>query len=63
MGTLGTNPENTRDYLGDPVVTTAIVDRMVHHSIIIHIEGPSWRLYESQKLNRSEKGRPSKKRN
>jgi DNA replication protein DnaC len=51
------------DYLGDPVVTTAIVDRMVHHSIIIHIEGPSWRLYESQKLNRSEKGRPSKKRN
>lgn len=50
------------DYLGDPVVTTAIVDRMVHHSIIINIEGPSWRLYESQKLNRSEKARGSKKR-
>lgn len=50
------------DYLGDPVVTTAIVDRMVHHSIIINIEGPSWRLYESQKLNRSEKVRASKKR-
>ena len=28
------------DYLGDPVVTTAIVDRLVHHSIIITIEGP-----------------------
>lgn len=39
------------DYLGDPVVTTAIVDRMVHHSIIINIEGPSWRMYESKKLN------------
>lgn len=39
------------DYLGDPVITTAIVDRMVHHSIIINIEGPSWRLYESQELN------------
>ncbi len=26
------------DYLGDPVVTTAIVDCMVHHSIIINIE-------------------------
>lgn len=39
------------DYLGDPVITTAIVDRMVHHSIIINIEGPSWRLHESQKLN------------
>ncbi|MCP4756909.1 MAG: ATP-binding protein [Proteobacteria bacterium] len=39
------------DYLGDPVVTTAIVDRMVHHSIIISIEGPSWRMHESEKLN------------
>jgi len=24
-----------------PVVTTAIVDRMVHHSIILHIQGPA----------------------
>lgn len=39
------------DYLGDPVVTTAIVDRMVHHSIILNIEGPSWRMHESKKLN------------
>jgi DNA replication protein DnaC len=39
------------DYLGDPVITTATVDRMIHHSLIIHIEGPSWRLHESQKLN------------
>lgn len=40
------------DYLGDPVITTAIVDRMVHHSIIINIDGPSWRLHESQQLNK-----------
>jgi len=39
------------DYLGDPVVTTAIVDRMVHHSIILNIDGPSWRIHESKKLN------------
>jgi DNA replication protein DnaC len=39
------------DYLGDPVITTATVDRMIHHSIIINIDGPSWRLHESQKLN------------
>jgi len=39
------------DYLGDPVVTTAIVDRMVHHSIILNIDGPSWRMHESKKLN------------
>jgi DNA replication protein DnaC len=40
------------DYLGDPVITTALVDRMVHHSIIIHIDGPSFRMHESGKLNR-----------
>lgn len=39
------------DYLGDPVITAATVDRMVHHSIIINIEGPSWRLHQSQQLN------------
>jgi DNA replication protein DnaC len=39
------------DYLGDPVVTTAIVDRMVHHSIMIHIQGPSYRVHESRQLN------------
>lgn len=43
------------DYLGDPVITTAIVDRMVHHSIIINFEGPSWRMHESKKLNKSSK--------
>lgn len=41
------------DYLGDPVVTTAIVDRMIHHSIILNIEGPSWRMHESKPLNAS----------
>lgn len=39
------------DYLGDPVITTATVDRMIHHSIIISIQGPSWRLHESRQLN------------
>lgn len=40
------------DYLGDPVITAAMVDRLVHHAIIISIEGPSYRMYESKKLNR-----------
>lgn len=43
--------EQLGHYLGDPVVTTAIVDRMVHHSTVISIKGPSWRLKESKKLN------------
>ncbi len=41
------------EYLGDPVVTTAIVDRMVHHSVIINIAGPSYRIHESKKLNQT----------
>ena len=48
------------DYLGDPVVTTAIVDRMVHHSTIINIDGPSWRMHESKKLNAKTR-KPKKK--
>ena len=45
------------DYLGDPVITVATVDRMVHHAIIISIEGPSWRIHESKLLNAGEQHR------
>lgn len=41
------------DYLGDPVITASLVDRMVHHAIIINIDGPSYRIYESKSLNRA----------
>jgi DNA replication protein DnaC len=40
-------------YLGDPVVTAAMVDRMVHHAVIINIDGPSYRMHESKRLNRA----------
>jgi DNA replication protein DnaC len=43
------------EYLGDPVVTAAMVDRMVHHAVIITIDGPSYRMHESKRLNRSVK--------
>jgi len=46
--------EELGDYLGDPVITVATVDRMIHHSIIITIDGPSWRFHESQILNAKE---------
>lgn len=39
------------DYLGDPVLTTAIVDRLIHHAVILNIIGPSWRIHESKRLN------------
>jgi len=49
------------DYLGDPVVTTAIVDRMIHHSVIISIHGPSYRMHESSKINARKNSAPSQK--
>jgi DNA replication protein DnaC len=49
------------DYLGDPVITTAIVDRMVHHSTIISIDGPSYRMHESKRINAKKPSATSKK--
>ena len=31
-------------YIGDSVVTAAIIDRLVHHSHIIKIKGQSYRI-------------------
>jgi DNA replication protein DnaC len=50
------------EYLGDPVVTTAIVDRMVHHAIIINIDGPSYRIHESKRLNQTSQTKDAMKR-
>jgi DNA replication protein DnaC len=43
------------EYLGDPLATASIADRMLHHSVVINIDGPSWRLQQSEQLNRSER--------
>jgi len=40
------------DYLGDDVATAAILDRLVHHSYAITIDGPSWRAHRHSQLNR-----------
>jgi DNA replication protein DnaC len=29
---------------GDPVVATALLDRLLHHAVVVHIEGASYRL-------------------
>jgi DNA replication protein DnaC len=31
---------------GDPVVATALLDRLLHHAVVVHIEGASYRLRE-----------------
>jgi hypothetical protein len=32
------------EVFGDPVVATALLDRLLHHAVVIHIEGASYRL-------------------
>ena len=35
---------------GDPVVATALLDRLLHHAIVVHIEGSSYRLRQHADL-------------
>jgi len=41
------------DYLGDPISTQAILDRIFHHSIKIEIKGPSYRKHEGEQLQKN----------
>ncbi len=38
------------DLFGDPVVATALLDRLLHHAVVIHIEGASYRLRQHTDL-------------
>jgi DNA replication protein DnaC len=38
------------DIFGDPVVASAILDRLMHDAIVFNIRGPSWRLREHHGL-------------
>ena len=38
------------DIFGDPVVATALLDRLLHHAIVIQIEGASYRLRQHAEL-------------
>ena len=37
------------EIFGDPIIATAILDRLLHHSLTINIKGESFRLKEKQK--------------
>lgn len=38
------------DFFGDPVVGTALLDRLLHHAVVFQIEGSSYRLREHADL-------------
>jgi DNA replication protein DnaC len=40
------------EFLGDPITTSAILDRIFHHSVIVKIDGPSYRMYKSELLQK-----------
>ena len=48
--TTNVEEQGWADYLGDPISTKAILDRIFHHSVKIVINGPSYREYQSKKL-------------
>ena len=37
------------DIFGDPIIATAILDRLLHHSITVNIKGESYRLKEKKR--------------
>jgi len=50
------------EFLGDPITTSAILDRIFHHSVIVEIDGPSYREYQGKLLQeqygKNKKGKP-----
>jgi DNA replication protein DnaC len=48
--TSNAEEQDWAQYLGDPLTTRAILDRIFHHSIIVKTWGPSYREYEGKQL-------------
>lgn len=42
--TSNKGPEEWGELLGDPAITTAILDRIIHKSEVIHLSGDSYRI-------------------
>src|ERR1700735_2194286 len=38
------------EVFGDPVVATALLDRLLHHAVVVHIEGASYRMRQHADL-------------
>ena len=48
--TTNVEKEDWGDYLGDPISTAAILDRIYHHAVQVEVRGPSYREYEGKLL-------------
>jgi IstB-like ATP binding protein len=47
------------EVFGNPIIAPAILDRLLHHSVVINIKGESYRLREKQKAGLLKKPEPS----
>lgn len=50
--TTNVEENNWAEYLGDPVSTKAILDRIFHCSLKIQVKGPSYRQYQGKELQK-----------
>ena len=50
--TTNIEEEDWPEFLGDPISTNAILDRIFHHSVIVKIYGPSYRKHQSELLQK-----------
>lgn len=48
--TTNVKEQDWAEYLGDPITTQAILDRVFHYSIMVEIDGPSYREHEGKLL-------------
>lgn len=58
--TTNVEEQDWADYLGDPISTRAILDRIFHRSIKIEICGPSYRKHQGRKLQEKYNNLPDK---
>jgi len=54
--TTNVEEQDWAEFLGDPITTSAILDRIFHHSVIVKINGPSYRMYQSELLQQQYAG-------
>jgi len=50
--TTNVEEQDWAEFLGDPISTQAILDRVFHHSILVTIKGPSYRVHQGDLLQK-----------
>jgi DNA replication protein DnaC len=50
--TTNVEEEDWPEFLGDPTSTSALLDRIFHHSIVVKAYGPSYRKYQGELLQK-----------